>query len=64
MIDVADLGGPGVFLGHAGRVGLGLVGIQERIRELGGWFAARNRDSGGTILTAEIPSEVPVVGHA
>ena len=47
-----------------GRAGLGLVGIQERIRELGGWFAARNREGGGTVLTAEIPSEVPVVGHA
>jgi signal transduction histidine kinase len=44
--------------------GLGLLGIQERIRELGGWFAARNQKSGGTLLTAEIPSEVPVVGHA
>lgn len=44
--------------------GLGLLGIQERIRELGGWFAARRRADGGTVLTAEIPSEIPVVGHA
>jgi signal transduction histidine kinase len=47
-----------------GRTGLGLIGIQERIRELGGWFSARNRDGGGTVLSAEIPSEVPVMGHA
>jgi signal transduction histidine kinase len=47
-----------------GSPGLGLLGIQERIRELGGWFAAKNRFGGGTILTAEIPSEIPVVGHA
>jgi signal transduction histidine kinase len=46
------------------RTGLGLIGIQERVRELGGWFTARNRDGGGTILTAEIPCDVPVVGHA
>ncbi len=46
------------------RAGLGLLGIQERVRELGGWFSAQNREGGGTILTAEIPSEVPVVGHA
>jgi signal transduction histidine kinase len=52
------------LLRPAPRSGLGLVGIQERIRELGGWFAARNRESGGTVLTAEIPSEMPVVGHA
>jgi signal transduction histidine kinase len=56
----------GVGLGRAsGRLtGLGLLGIQERVRELGGWFSATNRKEGGTILTAEIPSEVPVVGHA
>jgi signal transduction histidine kinase len=44
--------------------GLGLLGIQERIRELGGWFSAKNRAGGGTELIAEIPLEVPVIGHA
>jgi signal transduction histidine kinase len=44
--------------------GLGLLGIQERIRELGGWFSAKNRAGGGMELTAEIPLEVPVIGHA
>jgi signal transduction histidine kinase len=44
--------------------GLGLLGIQERIRELGGWFSATTRASGGTELIAEIPLEVPVIGHA
>jgi signal transduction histidine kinase len=48
----------------SGTSGLGLLGIQERIRELGGWFAARRRDGGGTMLKAEIPAEIPVVGHA
>jgi signal transduction histidine kinase len=45
-------------------VGLGLLGIQERIRELGGWFSAQNRAGGGTELVAEIPLEVPVIGNA
>jgi signal transduction histidine kinase len=44
--------------------GLGLLGIQERIRELGGWFSAKNRAGGGMELIAEIPLEVPVIGHA
>jgi signal transduction histidine kinase len=50
--------------GQKTRSGLGLVGIQERVRELGGWFSARNRDGGGTVLMAEIPTETSVVGHA
>jgi signal transduction histidine kinase len=44
--------------------GLGLLGIQERIRELGGRFSAKNRAGGGMELIAEIPLEVPVIGHA
>ena len=52
------------LVGQKARSGLGSVGIQERVRELGGWFSARNRDGGGTVLMAEIPSEASVVGHA
>ncbi len=62
LLSVAD-DGIGIPTG-AGSAGLGLLGIQERIRELGGWFLAQGREGGGTVLSAEIPSEIPVVGHA
>jgi signal transduction histidine kinase len=49
--------------GSPNHTGLGLIGMQERVRELGGWFSAKTRQDGGTILTAEIPAEVPAADH-
>jgi signal transduction histidine kinase len=50
--------------GSKNHSGLGLIGMQERVRELGGRFFARTRPDGGTVLSAEIPAEVPAAHHA
>jgi signal transduction histidine kinase len=36
--------------------GLGLIGIQERIMELGGSLVIRSRPGKGTVLSAKIPA--------
>ena len=41
--------------GNLDRGGLGLVGIEERIRELGGALAIRSQAGKGTWLNASIP---------
>ena len=43
-------------LDHAnGATGLGLMGIEERVRELGGTLAIRSQAGKGTLLNASIP---------
>jgi len=37
------------------RTGLGLVGIQERARDLGGTFQITSKIGQGTLLTVELP---------
>ena len=38
-----------------GRKGLGLLGIEERVKELGGHISVNSRPNGGTLLKIEIP---------
>ena len=42
------------FDGRA-RTGLGLFGIEEHVKELGGSLAVRSWPNGGTLLRVEIP---------
>jgi len=37
------------------RTGLGLIGIEERVKELGGSLAVRSSPNRGTLLHVEIP---------
>src|SRR5439155_26430315 len=46
--------GVGFDAGRA-RAGLGLVGIEERVKELGGSLTVRSWPNRGTLLDAEIP---------
>ncbi|HEY2828746.1 MAG TPA: sensor histidine kinase [Thermoanaerobaculia bacterium] len=39
--------------------GMGLIGIEERVRELHGSFNVQTRPQGGTDLTVSIPIEIP-----
>jgi signal transduction histidine kinase len=57
--------GVGVETAERGRTGIGLVGIQERVREIGGSLAIRSRPGEGTTLFVEIRIPVPGEGdHA
>jgi signal transduction histidine kinase len=47
--------GIGFDPGSSKHHGLGLVGIEERVRELGGWITLISHPGKGTVLTAEIP---------
>lgn len=53
--------GVGFTPGPASRRGLGLIGIEERVRELGGEVAVVSQPGRGTLLRVEIPTarEVP-----
>jgi signal transduction histidine kinase len=48
--------GKGFDTKQSARRGLGLVGIEERVRELGGSAKVRSRLGRGTLLEIEIPS--------
>ena len=64
MIEVRD---DGVGLpGHSGtgdRSGLGLRGLEERVKELAGSVHISSRSGGGTTITVFLPS-IPEVPHA
>lgn len=49
--------GAGFRAAQARGRGLGLLGIEERVRELGGRFSVRSAPGHGTVLSAEIPLE-------
>ena len=44
--------------GGAGEVGLGILGMQERLRKIGGFLAVRSSNQ-GTILTASVRTPLP-----
>lgn len=48
--------GVGLAGGEAGGRGLGLLGIEERVRELGGCVTIRSQANRGTLLQVEIPT--------
>jgi signal transduction histidine kinase len=54
-LTVAD-NGSGFQVSEAQGKGLGLVGIQERVRELGGTVSWTSQPGRGTVLSAEIPA--------
>jgi signal transduction histidine kinase len=61
-VTVEIVNGPGTAVGVSDRrIGLGLRGMAERVRALGGRFAAGPTDDGGWRVTATIP--VPDGGH-
>jgi signal transduction histidine kinase len=53
----------GIGMGSQPGNGLGLVGIQERVRELGGMFRIRSQAGKGASLTVELPRQ-DVAAHA
>ncbi|MCS6953185.1 MAG: sensor histidine kinase [Bryobacterales bacterium] len=53
--------GVGLAPREAGGRGLGLLGIQERVRELGGSMTIRSQAQRGTLLQVEIPTPREVV---
>lgn len=53
--------GVGLSGGEAGGRGLGLLGIEERVRELGGRVTIRSQANRGTLLQVEIPTPREVV---
>jgi signal transduction histidine kinase len=55
--------GPGTLPSAASLLGagrLGVVGMEERARLAGGQFCLRPRRSGGTVVSVQVPYEVPV----
>lgn len=55
--------GAGFTPAEGGRGGLGLLGIEERARELGGHVAIRSHPGGGTLVAIDIPTAVEKVGE-
>ena len=43
--------------------GLGLLGMEERVRHLGGGFVIDSKPGRGTLLTVELPVDVPAGGN-
>lgn len=67
VIDVEDDGvGFETVDGIPRRVGIGLIGIRERVTELGGQFSVESSRAAGTRLHVELPSPTPLptTGHA
>jgi len=58
-LEVSD-DGVGMPDRDASAAGLGLLGIQERVRELGGHFDIRSTRGRGTLLTVDVPEEALV----
>ena len=42
--------------------GIGIMGMQERVSDLGGTFSVVSGESGGTRILVEIPVKSPVMG--
>ncbi len=58
-VDVSD-GGPGFDPQRAFDAGrVGLAGMRERVRSLGGSFALRSEGAGGTVIRVTLPHTVP-----
>jgi signal transduction histidine kinase len=55
MLTIAD-DGVGFDAAGAGRTGLGLTSMQERVEALGGTFAIRSRPGAGTTLDIRVPT--------
>ncbi len=48
--------GKGFDLAQASGRGLGLIGMEERIKKLGGTLSISSKQNGGTVLKVELPN--------
>lgn len=62
-VSVAD-DGVGIDPLKAPGSGLGLLGLEERVRELGGEFSLENRPGGGVLITLRVPVPAAEVARA